>query len=558
MLDQAVAYVKLLDSQWPFWWWFPILIGGGMMFWRHPRRAVIGLAGIISTGLAVFWILNMWTGEHALSLLEEFVVPSYLLLAVPLGIGLMELNRFVRVRFVLPVAVCAAVAGQAWAHWGVLSRNKGLFPAEYGLRLLEGAPPRSHLFCSGDTATFMLMYWHQVEGRRPDMTLYDDTGVVLTDLYGPDFYVTPEPRHTQWLEHRQRELIRTTDRPVCFILGSYLHNLPDVSFHPDGLIYQVQKSEVRSQKSEVWKRYGWHEWSPPLSKTVYLERDILAQIPLARAESWFERGNMALAKKEYREASRLGAGIDAVQTSLVAILVKKQLFDLGVEVAEEAVARFPHDPDSYNSAGAAYLSLRQFDLALKHFREAIRLRLDMTNARHNLILTYVEMKQWADVERETKQALNISPADPTMYRHLAAALVEQQRLGEVVPLLEGAVQRSPQTVDLIFQLGNVQLKLGQPAQAAGSFERALRLKPDFSVAANNWGVALGHLGRYEEALRAYQIAVQLDPTYAEACANLAGAYYNLHRYEEAKHWWRRTLKLNPGHAVARQFLEKMR
>jgi len=559
MWEQLGAYGHWLLSQWSPAWWIPMGVGLFLMFRFHPRRTIVWGATVLLTGLAVFWILNMWVSEHALSLLEEFVTPSAMLWVLPLAIGLEWAGHHGKWQSVLATGAFLGVVGQAAGRWSVLSRAQAFLPAEYALSMLEGAPPRAHVFCAGDSTTFMLMYWHQVEGRRPDMTLYDDTGTVLTDLYGPEFYVTPEPYHTQIMESRQRELIRTTNDPVCFILGAYLHNVSDVRFFPHGLVYEIERHQspaVSRPFSWTWKRYGWHPWTVPLEESGYLERDILAQIPLARAESLFAEGRVEEARAWYREASYVGAGIDAVQTSLAAILVKKEMYDLGVEVAEQAAARFPHDPDAHNSVGAAYLSGGAPERAVQSFEEALRLQPGLKIARHNLILAYLQMKKWAEAERAAKEAIARDPSDPVFYRHLTSALQAQGRLEEVFITLEPAAERFPSVEDLALQAGNLHLKCNHPAPAAEWFQKVLRHHPHSFVAANNLGVALTRLGKLHEALEAYLAAVRLNPTYVEACANVAGAYHNLGRREEAKQWWRRTLALDPHHSQARQFLER--
>ncbi len=72
-----------------------------------------------------------------------------------------------------------------------------------------------------------------------------------------------------------------------------------------------------------------------------------------------------------------------------------------------------------------------------------------------------------------------------------------------------------------FTLG----KLGRHEEALKAFDKAIELKPDDARAWNNRGVALGKLGRYEEALEAHDKAIELKPDDARAWYNKACAYY---------------------------------
>jgi tetratricopeptide (TPR) repeat protein len=65
-------------------------------------------------------------------------------------------------------------------------------------------------------------------------------------------------------------------------------------------------------------------------------------------------------------------------------------------------------------------------------------------------------------------------------------------------------------------LGEVLARRGQAAEAAACFETALRLRPDFADALDNYGALLSSAGRHEEALDLIQRALELRPDYAEA------------------------------------------
>jgi tetratricopeptide (TPR) repeat protein len=63
--------------------------------------------------------------------------------------------------------------------------------------------------------------------------------------------------------------------------------------------------------------------------------------------------------------------------------------------------------------------------------------------------------------------------------------------------------------------------LGRFDEAAGQYQTALRLKPDYPEASNNLGLALVALGRGREAVAYYQDALRMKPTYVAAWTNLA-------------------------------------
>lgn len=63
----------------------------------------------------------------------------------------------------------------------------------------------------------------------------------------------------------------------------------------------------------------------------------------------------------------------------------------------------------------------------------------------------------------------------------------------------------------------------QVDDAMRQYLEAIRLKPDYAEAHNNYGSALGRKGRLDEAIREFQEAIRLKPDYVQARNNLATA-----------------------------------
>ena len=83
-----------------------------------------------------------------------------------------------------------------------------------------------------------------------------------------------------------------------------------------------------------------------------------------------------------------------------------------------------------------------------------------------------------------------------------------------------------------------------------SFREALRLRPQFSAAHNNLGVALRDLGRHPEAEASYREALRLQAHYPEAHNNLGDALRALGRLGEAEASFREALRLRPDYPEA--------
>lgn len=99
----------------------------------------------------------------------------------------------------------------------------------------------------------------------------------------------------------------------------------------------------------------------------------------------------------------------------------------------------------------------------------------------------------------------------------------------------------------------------QYAQAEAEFTEALKLRPDFALAANNLGFVFYKQDKYAEAARWFENAIKMDPSRAIAYMNLGDAYAHAGNGDKAKTAYRTYLALAPsgsGAGYARQQIEK--
>jgi len=84
--------------------------------------------------------------------------------------------------------------------------------------------------------------------------------------------------------------------------------------------------------------------------------------------------------------------------------------------------------------------------------------------------------------------------------------------------------------------------------AAGSFRKAVGLRPAYPEAWNELGYALRHEGNYPDSLKAYDEALRLRPNFPEALEYLGEAYVKLRRVDDARKILERLKPLDAGRA----------
>jgi tetratricopeptide (TPR) repeat protein len=107
----------------------------------------------------------------------------------------------------------------------------------------------------------------------------------------------------------------------------------------------------------------------------------------------------------------------------------------------------------------------------------------------------------------------------------------------------------------LVQRGDLRHSKGDTLGALQDYERALKEAPDDPMIWNNRGVSLSALGRYDEAAGSYRKAIGIRPGYWMAWYNLGKAIHrkadrtagDTEGYEEALEAYERALELNPSH-----------
>jgi Tfp pilus assembly protein PilF/2-polyprenyl-3-methyl-5-hydroxy-6-metoxy-1,4-benzoquinol methylase len=191
-------------------------------------------------------------------------------------------------------------------------------------------------------------------------------------------------------------------------------------------------------------------------------------------------------------------------------------YQLGEWLAARASCRtiLAHDPNHVGSLHLLAVMAQQsglFDEAAGHYRSLIGIQPDMALAHHGFghVLAAAGRLEEAGVALE--RAIALKDAKPSALTFDAA--------------------------ETWLALGNIYGRLGRAEQAVERFERAIRLRPDFAQAHNDYGVMLLALGKPKEAAAQFERALMLAP---ELLADVSAVKSIL-------------FKLNPAleHAVAR-------
>jgi tetratricopeptide (TPR) repeat protein len=154
-----------------------------------------------------------------------------------------------------------------------------------------------------------------------------------------------------------------------------------------------------------------------------------------------------------------------------------------------AIAVTPDNAKAHNSLGAIYGNTGRVKEAEVQFKEALRLRPDLTEGLH-------------------------------IYPNLGRALAAQGKLSEAIPYLERAHRLKPDDAGLASELGFAYLGADRTTDAIAAWRVAVRLNPQLEQTWFVLGITLAAGGQIAEARQAFSEVVRINPGRQDAAMAL--------------------------------------
>ncbi len=202
-----------------------------------------------------------------------------------------------------------------------------------------------------------------------------------------------------------------------------------------------------------------------------------------------------------------------------------------------------------NNLGAESFINKNYDEAALLFGQAADLSPQYVQIQINLANALLNGKHYAEAVDICRKSIDANVPSGSLYSLLGSALYESGSYRESVEAYRKSLQITEQAVTF-NDLGNVLFHLGDNQAALTAFESALKIKPYYPDALNNYGVALIQLNRYKEAVQKLQEAIKEQPGFAQAHNNLGITYSYLGRKKQALKSFFEAVRLDPGYGSA--------
>jgi tetratricopeptide (TPR) repeat protein len=221
------------------------------------------------------------------------------------------------------------------------------------------------------------------------------------------------------------------------------------------------------------------------------------------------------------------------------------------------VRDFPQAAGPRLNLGTTYLDLGEVDRGIGELQTAVRLRPEWVRPQIPLALALVEFRDPTEGFRIFDRIAATAAGDYFYYvmRGRAHLLVRQPE--KAAEVLRAGLRRFPNSLNLLFLLGEALEVSGDVDGAIQAFQGALALDPDLAGAHEGLGRTLAQRGDYAGAARSFTRALELHPNRITALHLLALAQEKAGRVKESLHLWREVAARAPDPGLRAEALRRI-
>jgi Flp pilus assembly protein TadD len=252
------------------------------------------------------------------------------------------------------------------------------------------------------------------------------------------------------------------------------------------------------------------------------------------------------------------AGVLVVVCTLMVtgIVLRNREYRSRLTIAQTIVERWPNGRGHFLVA-SEFVAAGRHDEAMAEFRESSK---DFPGA---LFALGTELIGAGDVVEGTAalEAYIKAQPDNTLViparEALSTVYLNEGRLDLAGEQLRLLLARVPNNAGARRLMGDLRMKLNDPAQAVVEYRESLRVRPGQVDTLGNLGYALAALNRFDEAADAMRQVVVLTPGNPEAHMLLGRVLAVLKKYDDARSEFQAAVELDPGNRDAKTNLESV-
>jgi tetratricopeptide (TPR) repeat protein len=176
---------------------------------------------------------------------------------------------------------------------------------------------------------------------------------------------------------------------------------------------------------------------------------------------------------------------------------------------------FPKDPVLFISGGDCYVPLKQYELAILCYEEALKLSPDNIKIYRKKIEVLVLSEKIEEGLELCNQAIIISPSNSDLYLTQGNIYQVLGCFDKAIDSYDEVINLNPNSADAFCNKSNTLMELRKFDEAVASAKKAIQIKPDLSLAFFNLATALMHLRLFDLSMKSFNKAIELKPNFAK-------------------------------------------
>ena len=238
-------------------------------------------------------------------------------------------------------------------------------------------------------------------------------------------------------------------------------------------------------------------------------------------------------------------------------LAQQHQYESAADAFKHVFALNPEDVWGRQNLAICLKKLGRRDEAIHEFQRALKIKPRFGLAWLGLGQVYDEMGQTNQADACFQKALANPIHRADELTTLARFCQSRKWFAAAATNYAQAIELSPADPTLRMEAGEVLSDLNRHAEAAEQFKQATQLSPNLGQAWFLCGLELGRLGKPDAAEPEFREAARLMPGVAQAQLNLAIALFRQRKDEEARAAFQSALQIDPGNAMALNYLNSL-
>jgi Tfp pilus assembly protein PilF len=163
-----------------------------------------------------------------------------------------------------------------------------------------------------------------------------------------------------------------------------------------------------------------------------------------------------------------------------------------------------------------FLQVRHWKNSATLFQHTLDVTSDNYYIHRNMGVVLTHQGRLEEAMRHFREAVRIKPDFAEVRNNIGVVLVRQGRVGEAIPHYRRALESKPDFVEVEYNLGTSLVRQGKLEEAAAHFLSALQTKSDFAEAHYCLGLVLARQGKTKQAMAHYSSALEIKPDFEQA------------------------------------------